>query len=86
MKGFNIIISLHSLNYIHFMLSSFYYFMIYRFLTTISSLKQWKNNEYVTTAAFEYLVALYFRNVKHDFFGIIIIIIKIVMTIIFCVN
>lgn len=60
--------------------------MIYRFLTTISSLKQWKNNEYVTTAAFEYLAALYFRNVKHDFFGIIIIIIKIVMTIIFCVN
>jgi hypothetical protein len=38
-------------------------------MTTIESLKQWRANEYVTAAAFEYLAALYFKNVKHDYPG-----------------
>lgn len=40
-----------------------------RLSTTIDSLKQWKSNEYVTAAAFEYLAALYFKCIKHDFRG-----------------
>jgi hypothetical protein len=47
-----------------------------RFMTTINSLKQWKANEYVTAAAFEYLAALYFKNVKHEYSGSCIVLLS----------